>query len=53
MATLSKEQIEIKIGIDTTELDEALEKTERLVELLEKTQALSSEVGKGTEASLS
>lgn len=44
-----KKPLEFKTHVDTTELDKALEKAEKLVELLKKAQELSANLTQSTE----
>lgn len=44
-----KNPLEFEMHVDTTELDKALEKAERLVELLERVQELSANLTQSTE----
>ncbi len=44
-----KNPLEFEVHVDTTELDKALEKAERLVGLLEKAQELSANLPQSTE----
>jgi benzoyl-CoA reductase/2-hydroxyglutaryl-CoA dehydratase subunit BcrC/BadD/HgdB len=44
-----KKPLEFETHVDTTELEKALEKAERLVELLEKAQELSANLPQSTE----
>ena len=44
-----KKPLEFETHVDTTELEKALEKAERLVELLEKEQELSANLPQSTE----
>ena len=44
-----KKPLEFETHVDTTELEKALEKAERLVELLEKAQERSANVPQSTE----
>ena len=44
-----RDPLDFEFHVDTTELDKALEKAEKLVELLEKAQELSANLPQSTE----